>query len=47
MSTFANGEPAESFAHRHGLFSFDQVSGKSSPQPLPPREDEYVVQAAA
>jgi hypothetical protein len=25
MSTFANGEPAESFAHHHGSFSFDQV----------------------
>lgn len=47
MSTFANGEPAESFAHRHSSFSFDQVLGESSAQPLPPQEDEQVAQAAA
>jgi hypothetical protein len=40
MSTFKNGEPAESFAHRHGSFSFDQVLGKSSAnQPPPLKED--------
>jgi hypothetical protein len=47
MTTFVNGEPAESFAHRHGSFSFDQVLGEASAQSLPPREDEQVVQAAA
>jgi hypothetical protein len=47
MATFTNGEPAESFAHRHGSFSFDQVLGEASPRPLPPREDEQAAQAAA
>jgi hypothetical protein len=47
MTTFANGEPAESFAHRHGSFSFEQVLGETSAQSLPPREDEQVDQAAA
>jgi hypothetical protein len=47
MSTFANGEPAESFAHRHGSFSFDQVLGESSPRSLPPREEDQMAQAAA
>ena len=47
MSTFANGEPAESFAHRHGSFSFEQVLGETSPQSLPPREEDQVTQAAA
>jgi hypothetical protein len=36
--TFANGEPAESFA---------QMLGESSLQTLPPRENEQVAQAAA
>jgi len=47
MSTFANGEPAESFAHRHGSFRFEQVLGESSTQPLPPQEDDQAAQAAA
>ncbi|GAA0262613.1 hypothetical protein [Halobacterium noricense] len=46
MSTFTNGEPAESFAHRHGSFSFEQVLGESSTQPLPPRKEDHVTQAA-
>ena len=47
MSTFENGEPAESFAHRHGSFSFDQVLGESSPQPRPPREEDQAAQTVA
>lgn len=47
MTTFANGEPAESFAHRHGSFSFEQVLGETSPRSLPQQEDEQVAQAAA
>ncbi len=47
MTTFANGEPAESFAHRHSSFSFEQVLGETSAQSPPPREDEQVAQAAA
>ena len=43
---FANGEPAESFAHCRGSFSFDQMSGESSLQTLPPRENQ-VAQAVA
>jgi len=47
MSTFTNGEPAESFAHRHGSFSFEQVLGEASTQPLPTREEDQEAQAAA
>ena len=46
VSVFENGEPAESFAHRHGSFSFEQVLGKSSLQPLSMREEDQVAQAA-
>jgi len=47
MSTFENGEPAESFAHRHGSFSFDQVLGESSSDPLPLGEEDQAVHTAA
>jgi len=41
MSTFKNGKPAESFAHRHGSFTFDQVLGKPrSNQPPPLKEGD-------